>query len=321
MTDTIAVAQTELPFPLVARGKVRDVYDVGDDRLLIVATDRISAFDVVMNEPIPHKGAVLTQVTAWWLARLGDITPNHLISADPDTIEAALPTLADTREIWARRAMLVHRARVVPIECVVRGYISGSAWKEYRTSGTLAGEKLPAGLTESARLEPPIFSPATKAEVGEHDENITFADMCTRVGDELAAELRDRSLAVYARGRDVAERAGIIVADTKFEFGKLPDGRLVIIDEVLTPDSSRFWPRESYAAGGGQPSLDKQPVRDFLDDLVEAGEWNKSVPPPALPPHVVDATSERYRALFRRLTGYTLDEFPTAAPGTEPKAR
>jgi phosphoribosylaminoimidazole-succinocarboxamide synthase len=157
--------------------------------------------------------------------------------------------------------------------------------------------------------------------VGEHDENITFTDMCARVGDELAAQLRDRSLAVYARGRDVAERAGIIVADTKFEFGTLSDGRLVIIDEVLTPDSSRFWPRESYAAGGGQPSLDKQPVRDFLDDLVAAGEWNKSAPPPALPPHVVDATSERYRALFRRLTGYTLDEFPTAAPGTEPKAR
>ena len=318
MSNGTAVDRTELPFPLAARGKVRDVYDVGDDRLLLVATDRISAFDVVMEEPIPYKGAVLTQITAWWLARLGDLTPNHLITADPDAIQKALPKLKATRRIWERRSMLVHKAKVVPIECVVRGYISGSAWKEYRTQGTLAGEPLPAGLTESARLDPPIFSPATKAEVGEHDENITFADMCARIGDELAHELRDRSLAIYERGREVAERAGIIVADTKFEFGTLADGTLVIIDEVLTPDSSRFWPRESYQPGRGQPSLDKQPVRDYLDELVEEGGWDKKAPPPALPGHVIDATSERYRALFRRLTGFTLDEFPMHDPGAEP---
>lgn len=317
MSNSIAVDRTELPFPLVARGKVRDVYDVGEDRLLIVATDRISAFDVVMNEPIPYKGAVLTQITAWWLARLGDLTPNHLITAEPDAIQAALPKLKATRSIWERRSMLVHRAQVVPIECVVRGYISGSAWKEYRTAGTLAGEPLPEGLTESARLDPPIFSPATKAEVGEHDENITFDGMVERVGEELATTLRERSIAIYERGREVAEPSGIILADTKFEFGTLADGTLVIIDEVLTPDSSRFWPRESYAPGRGQPSLDKQPVRDFLDELVEAGDWNKQAPPPALPDHVVDATSERYRALFRRLTGYTLDEFPMHDPGAQ----
>ena len=217
--------------------------------------------------------------------------------------------------------MLVKKATVVPIECVVRGYISGSAWKEYRTQGTLAGEKLPAGLTESARLDPPIFSPATKADVGEHDENITFADMCDRIGTELAADLRDRSLAIYERGREVAEREGIIVADTKFEFGTLSNGELIIIDEVLTPDSSRFWPRESYAPGRGQPSLDKQPVRDYLDELVENGDWDKKAPAPALPTHVVDATSERYRALFRRLTGFTLDEFPSNDPGAEPEER
>ncbi len=318
MSNGTAVDRTELPFPLVARGKVRDVYDVGEDRLLLVATDRISAFDVVMNEPIPYKGAVLTQITAWWLARLADLTPNHLISADPNAIQKALPVLKATRPVWERRSMLVHRAQVVPIECVVRGYISGSAWKEYRTQGTLAGEALPRGLTESARLDPPIFSPATKAEVGEHDENITFANMRERVGSQLADELRERSLAIYERGREVAEPAGIIVADTKFEFGTLADGTLVIIDEVLTPDSSRFWPRESYAHGRGQPSLDKQPVRDFLDELVEEGEWDKKAPPPTLPDHVIDATSERYRALFRRLTGFTLDEFPMHDPGAEP---
>jgi phosphoribosylaminoimidazole-succinocarboxamide synthase len=303
-----AVGRTELPLPLVARGKVRDVYAVGDDRLLIVATDRISAFDVVLPQPIPHKGAVLTQLTAWWLARIGDITPNHLISADADEIERAVPELAGTREIWERRAMLVHRAKVVPIECVVRGFISGSAWSEYRKRGTLAGETLPEGLRESQRLDPPIFSPATKAETG-HDENITFAQMREVVGGQLADELRRRSLAIYERGRDIAADADIILADTKFEFGTLPDGTLVLIDEVLTPDSSRFWPKESYEAGRGQPSLDKQPVRDFLETLVSAGKWNKEPPPPDLPDDVVTTTSERYRDVFRRLTGVTLDRF------------
>ena len=314
---TTAIRQTDLPFPLVARGKVRDVYDVGGDRLLMVATDRISAFDVVLPQPIPHKGEVLTQLTAWWLARLSDITPNHLISADPDAIVRDVPALDASREAWARRAMLVKRTKPVMIECVVRGYLSGSAWSEYRKRGTLAGEPLPEGLLESQRLDPPIFSPATKAEHG-HDENITFTQMAERVGEELAATLRDRSLAIYERGRALAAEKGIIIADTKFEFGQAADGTLLLIDEVLTPDSSRFWPQEQYAVGRGQPSLDKQPVRDFLDALVAAGEWNKEPPPPDLPPDVVEATSARYREVFRRLTGFTLDEFPTHDPGATP---
>ena len=310
---SMAIDRTQLPLPLVARGKVRDVYAVGADRLLIVATDRISAFDVVLPQPIPFKGAVLTQLTAWWLAQLGDITPNHLISSDPATIAREVPELAGTQNIWGQRSMLVQRARVVPIECVVRGFISGSAWSEYRKKGTLAGEPLQQGLSESQRLDPPIFSPATKAETG-HDENITFTQMREHVGEELADELKRRSLAIYQRGRDIAERAGIILADTKFEFGTLPDGTLVLIDEVLTPDSSRFWPKESYEVGRGQPSLDKQPVRDFLETLVTTGKWNKEPPPPDLPEDVVRTTSERYQAVFKRLTGYTLEDFPTADP-------
>jgi phosphoribosylaminoimidazole-succinocarboxamide synthase len=315
-----AIGQTELRLPLVARGKVRDVYAVGDDRLLIVATDRISAFDVVLPQPIPHKGAVLTQLTSWWLTRIADITPNHLISADPDVIGEEVPALADSRDVWGRRAMLVQRARVVPIECVVRGFISGSAWLEYRRSGTLAGERLPAGLRESQRLDPPIFSPATKAETG-HDENITFERMREVVGADRAEELRRRSLAIYERGRDIAAEAGIILADTKFEFGTLPDGTLVLIDEVLTPDSSRFWPKESFEVGRGQPSLDKQPVRDYLEGLVNNGTWHKEPPAPDLPADVVTTTSERYLDVFRRLTGVALDDFPVdeaaaAAGGT-----
>ncbi|MEX0907507.1 MAG: phosphoribosylaminoimidazolesuccinocarboxamide synthase [Gemmatimonadota bacterium] len=309
----IAVDRTNLPLRLVARGKVRDVYAVGDDRLLIVATDRISAFDVVLPQPIPHKGAVLTQLTAWWLTQLDDITPNHLITAHPDAIADAVPELRETRGVWERRSMLVHRAKVVPIECVVRGYISGSAWSEYRRSGTLAGERLREGLRESERLDPPIFSPATKAETG-HDENITFARMRDEVGAELADELKRRSLAIYQRGRDVAEGAGIILADTKFEFGALPDGTLVLIDEVLTPDSSRFWPNGSYEVGRGQPSLDKQPVRDHLEGLVTAGAWDKTPPAPDLTPAIVEETSQRYRDVFERLTGFKLDAFPTDNP-------
>jgi phosphoribosylaminoimidazole-succinocarboxamide synthase len=299
---TQAIANTTLPLPLIAQGKVRDVYAVGDDRLLLVATDRISAFDVVLPQPIPFKGEVLTQLTAWWLGQLEDITPNHLISADADVIAREVPALADSRDVWAGRSMLVKRTKVVMIECVVRGYISGSAWSEYRKRGTLAGEKLPEGLQESQRLDPPIFSPATKAETG-HDENITFDQMKQIVGEDLANELKNRSLAIYQRGRDVAEKAGIILADTKFEFGHLPDGTLILIDEVLTPDSSRFWPKESYAAGRGQPSLDKQPVRDYLEGLVSRGEWDKEPPPPDLPDEVVQTTSERYRGVFERISG------------------
>jgi phosphoribosylaminoimidazole-succinocarboxamide synthase len=308
-----AVERTALPLPLVRRGKVRDVYDVGDDRLLIVATDRISAFDVVLRQPIPHKGAVLTQLTAWWLAQMTDLVPNHLISANADRIVKDVPALETTRAVWARRSMLVHRTQVVPIEFVVRGYISGSAWKEYRNAGTLAGEALPEGLTESARLDPPIFSPATKAEEG-HDENITFVRMREEIGDELATKLRDTSLAIYKRGREIAEKVGIILADTKFEFGRLPDGTILLIDEVLTPDSSRFWPGDSYAPGRGQPSLDKQPVRDHLEQLVQNGEWNREPPAPDLPSDVVRTTSERYLDAFQRLTGMPLDQFRATDP-------
>lgn len=316
MTAASAIARTELPFRLAARGKVRDVYDVGADRLLVVATDRISAFDVVMAEPIPYKGEVLTQATAWWLERLRDLGPDHLISVNPDRIVAEVPELAATRAVWARRAMLVRRTVPFPVECVVRGYLAGSAWKEYRQTGTLAGEPLPPGLVESARLEAPIFSPATKAETG-HDENITFEQMARIVGADVAGELRRRSLALYERARELAERAGIIIADTKFEFGRLPDGRILLIDEVLTPDSSRFWPRETYAPGGPQPSLDKQPVRDYLEALSARGEWNKEPPPPPLSAEVVAATSARYRDLFRRLTGVELEAYGSPDGATE----
>lgn len=312
-----ALERTELPLPLVRRGKVRDVYRVDDERLLLVASDRISAFDVVLAPAIPDKGEVLTQLTAWWLARLDAAAPHHLLTADPAAIATDVPALRDAWDGWAGRAMLVRRTEPVPIECVVRGHLAGSAWREYARSGTLAGEPLPAGLRQSQRLERPLFSPATKAHEG-HDENITFVEVERRVGETTAAELRDRSLALYAEGRATAEAAGIVVADTKFEFGHGPDGELVLIDEVLTPDSSRFWPRETYAPGRAQPSLDKQPVRDYLDERARAGEWDRRPPAPALPADVVDATTARYRELFRRLTGYTLDAFPLDDPGAPP---
>ncbi len=273
--------------------------------LLLVATDRVSAFDVVMREPVPDKGRVLTRITAWWLAtHLADI-PNHLVSVRPDEIRRAVPALGACPEAWEGRATLVRRTRPIPVECVVRGHLSGSAWKEYRESGTLAGEPLPPGLVESDPLVPAIFSPATKAREG-HDENITFEQASDLLGGDLAARLRARSLDIYERGRAAAAEAGIILADTKFEFGTTPDGDLLLIDEVLTPDSSRFWPRERYAPGRGQPSLDKQPVRDYLESLPD---WNKRHPPPPLPPEVVAATTERYRNLFRRLTGADLDAY------------
>lgn len=284
------------------------MYDLGD-ALLMVATDRVSAFDVVMPEPVPRKGEVLTLISAWWFGRTADLVPNHLLSVDPGEIAARYPALAPHREAWARRSMLVRKLEPFPVECVVRGYLSGSAWKEYRETGTLAGEPLPGGLVESARLDPPVFSPATKAETG-HDENIPFGRMREIVGAEVAEALRGHSLALYERGRDVAAHAEIIIADTKFEFGRDGDGTIRVMDEVLTPDSSRFWPAESYAAGRGQPSLDKQPLRDWLETLVGRGEWNKAYPAPHLPEEVVEATSRRYQDAFRRLTGMTLDEFP-----------
>jgi len=309
---------TTLPLPLLFRGKVRDVYAVPEagDFLLLVASDRVSAFDVVMNEAVPDKGCVLTQITAWWLhTHLADIR-NHLVSVRPSEIRRLVPRLADSPGAWEGRATLVRRTRPIPVECVVRGYLSGSAWKEYRETGTLAGEALAPGLVESDALVPAIFSPATKAQEG-HDENITFRHVTDLLGAELAGRLRERSLDIYERGRATAAKAGIILADTKFEFGISPEGELLLIDEVLTPDSSRFWPREHYATGRGQPSLDKQPVRDYLETLED---WNKQYPPPPLPPEVVAATSERYRDVFRRLTGTELDRYepPRFGSGTPP---
>ena len=299
------MAVSTLPLDRVRQGKVRDVYAVDDDRLLLVATDRVSAFDVVMAETIPHKGAVLTQLTAWWLRQIATDIPNHLITADADEIVAALPALADHRADLVGRAMLCRRATVFPVECVLRGYLAGSAWKEYRTHGTLAGEPLPAGLRESVPLDPPLFSPATKAESG-HDENITVAQVRARLGDADAADLERLTRLVYTRGRDLAAKRGILIADTKFEFGRA--GReIMLIDEVLTPDSSRFWPADGYVPGRPQPSFDKQPLRDWLDAERRAGRWNGDAPPPTLPPAVVEATSARYLEAYQRLTGAPLD--------------
>ena len=294
-----------LPLPLVRRGKVREVYAVDGDRVLLVASDRVSAFDVVMAERVPHKGAVLTQLTAWWLGQLGDLIPHHLITADAASIVAAVPALAPHRAALDGRAMLCVRTTVFPIECVVRGYLSGSAWKEYRASGTLAGEELPAGLRESDALEPVRFSPATKAETG-HDENIPVHEVARRLGAADADALEAMSRLLYAGGRDLAAARGIIIADTKFEFGRDRHGTIRLIDEVLTPDSSRFWAADGYRPGGPQPSFDKQPLRDHLDAERRAGRWNGEAPPPALPADVLAATSARYLDAFHRLTGAPL---------------
>ena len=299
------VATTALPLSVLRRGKVRDVYEVDADRLLLVATDRVSAFDVVMRETVPYKGAVLTQLTAWWLDQLQGEVPHHMISANADEIVREVPALEPHRDLLRGRAMLTWRAEVFPVECVLRGYIAGSAWKEYRTHGTLAGEALRAGLRESDRLEPPIFSPATKAETG-HDENITIARMAGIVGEAATRELERLTRTVYARGLTIAEPRGIIIADTKFEFG-VRQGRIIIVDEVLTPDSSRFWPASEYAPGRSQPSFDKQPLRDYLDTERVAGRWSGNYPPPPLPDGVVNATSARYLDAFRRITGTDLN--------------
>jgi phosphoribosylaminoimidazole-succinocarboxamide synthase len=291
---------------------VRDVYSVDDNRLLLVATDRISAFDVVMNETIPHKGAVLTQLTAWWLRQLEGTVRHHMISADIGEIVDALPDLAPHASELNRRTMLCERARVFPIECVIRGYLSGSAWKEYSARGTLAGEKLPSNLRESDKLPEALFSPATKAETG-HDENITLARMREIVGLDQTSELERLTRVIYEFGSSIAAERGIIIADTKLEFGYTardaaefdPSG-VILIDEVLTPDSSRFWPADRYEPGRPQPSFDKQPLRDYLDAERRAGGWNGDYPPPPLPAEVVQATSERYLEIFRLLTGRPL---------------
>jgi len=303
------VTESRLPLPLLRRGKVREVYEVDADHLLLVASDRVSAFDVVMREPIPRKGAVLTQISAFWFELLADVFPSHYVTARTGEILDRVPALAGHGDEIAGRAMLVRRTAPVPFECVVRGYLSGSAWAEYARRGTLAGERLPGGLLESSRLEPPLFSPATKAESG-HDENVTVARMAQVLGRELTGRLRDASFAVYRAGRDRAAAVGIIIADTKFEFGTAPDGALLLIDEVMTPDSSRFWPADRYAPGRSQPSFDKQPLRDYLAGVKAAGRWNGEAPPPPLPVEVVEATSRRYLDAFRLLTG---GELGTAA--------
>jgi len=304
MTRTLE--QSSLPLALLRKGKVREVYEVDAEHLLLVASDRVSAFDVVMRETIPHKGAVLTQLSVFWFERLARVIPSHYVTGDADAIVARLPQLAAHGDVLRGRAMLVRRTEPVAFECVVRGYISGSAWAEYKKSGTLAGESLPKGLVESERLPQPIFSPATKAEVG-HDENVTFSTVVAKLGFDVAARLRDASFAIYEAGRDHAAKQEIIIADTKFEFGFDGGGTLRLIDEVLTPDSSRFWPADRYRAGGPQPSFDKQPLRDYLASVKASGGWNGEAPPPPLPDEVVETTSQRYLEAYRRITGRDLE--------------
>lgn len=289
------ILNTDLPnLKLVARGKVRDIYDLGET-LLIVTTDRISAFDVIMNEGIPDKGYVLTQISAFWFRQMADIIPNHIISTDVQDFPAECQPYAD---ILKGRSMLVKKAKPLPVECIVRGYISGSGWKDYKATGAICGIRLPAGLVESDKLEEPIFTPSTKAELGEHDENISFERCVELVGSETAEKIRDVTIAIYTRARDIAATKGIIIADTKFEYG-IHNGELIIIDECMTPDSSRFWPMDRYQAGGPQPSFDKQFLRDYLETL----DWGKTAPAPPLPDEIVCKTGEKYREALVRLTG------------------
>jgi phosphoribosylaminoimidazole-succinocarboxamide synthase len=291
------LSEIQLPgLALWRKGKVRELYDL-EDRLLIVASDRISAFDVILPTAIPGKGAVLTQLSLFWFGLLEDVVPNHVLTSDAAEYPAAL---APHRGVLAGRSMIVRKTEPLPVECVVRGYLAGSGWKDYTQTGSVCGISLPPGLRQSDRLDTPLFTPATKAEEG-HDENISFPAMASLVGEELAARLRDVSLTIYSRARQHAERQGLILADTKFEFGLL-DGRLIWIDEALTPDSSRFWPQDGYQPGRAQPSFDKQYVRDYLETL----DWDKQVPAPPLPQDVADRTAEKYREAYRRLTGREL---------------
>jgi phosphoribosylaminoimidazole-succinocarboxamide synthase len=291
------ILQIDLPgFRKIKSGKVREMFDLGD-RLLLVATDRISAFDCIMPNGIPRKGEVLTQISHFWFEKFAGFQPNHLLAKARDPLPANLQPFAAQ---LARRSMIVKKAQPLAIECVVRGYLAGSGWKEYQKSQTVCGTKLPPGLTESAELPEPIFTPATKAESG-HDENISFAEAERIVGPDLARQARNSSLKLYSTARDYARQRGIIIADTKFEFG-LCDGKLILIDEVLTPDSSRFWPASQYQPGRGQPSFDKQFVRDYLETLA----WNKTPPAPALPVDVVAKTKEKYLDAYQRLTGKAL---------------
>ena len=289
------VVETDFPnLQLKNRGKVRDIYDLGD-HLLMVASDRLSAFDVVLPDPIPDKGKILTRMSLFWFDVMNSLVPNHVVSGDTETYPDSCKPYA---EVLKDRSMLVKKTEPLPIECVVRGYISGSGWKSYRESSTVCGIPLPEGLQESDKLPEPVFTPSTKAEMGLHDENIDFNEAVRLVGKEIAEKARDLSLAIYKKGIDIAEKKGIIIADTKFEFGLL-DGEMILIDEVLTPDSSRFWPKEPYRSGGPQQSYDKQYVRDYLQSL----DWDKKPPAPNLPSEVIRNTRRKYLEALEQLTG------------------
>ncbi|MEY4675620.1 MAG: hypothetical protein RLZZ470_127 [Pseudomonadota bacterium] len=285
--------------PLLARGKVRDNYAVGEDRILMVASDRISAFDVVMGEPIPGKGALLTQMALFWFDKLGHICPNHLTGDAPESV------VSDAEKPFVtQRSMLVRRLKPIPVEAVVRGYLAGSGWKEYQESQSVCGVPLPAGLKNASRLPEPIFTPAAKAEMGEHDENISFEQTVAMIGQDLAERIRSISIALYEAAYDIAAAKGILIADTKFEFGLSPEGTLVLMDEVLTPDSSRYWPADAYREGVNPPSFDKQYLRDWLDTAQVGGEpWNKTAPAPVLPQEVISLTADKYQEAWARLQG------------------
>ena len=292
------VKQTEFPgLKLITRGKVRDIYDLGDT-LLLVTSDRISAFDVIMNEPIPDKGFVLTQISTFWFRQMEDIVPNHIISTDVNDFPAECQPYA---EVLKGRSMWVKEAKPLAAVCIVRGYVSGSGWKDYKATGSICGIKLPEGLKESDRLEEPIFTPSTKAELGTHDENISFEQMVKECGRDLAEQARDYTLRIYSRARDIAAAKGIIIADTKFEFGVF-EGKLIIIDECMTPDSSRFWPQDQYQPGGPQPSFDKQFLRDYLETL----DWGKTAPAPPVPAEIVEKTADKYREALQRIAGISV---------------
>jgi phosphoribosylaminoimidazole-succinocarboxamide synthase len=293
------VLKTNLPgLKLVNRGKVRDIYDLGE-HLLIVTSDRLSAFDVIMNEGIPKKGQVLNQISIFWFNRMADIIPNHIVATEVSDFPSATHAYRDQLQ---GRSMLVKKARPLPVECIVRGYVSGSGWKEYQNLGSICGIHLPKNLLESDKLPEPIFTPSTKAELGAHDENISFAETVKLCGQEIAEQIRDKTLEIYCRARDYAWEKDIIIADTKFEYGLMDDGSLLWIDEALSPDSSRFWPKNQYQPGGPQPSFDKQFVRNYLETL----DWNKQAPPPPLPAEIVAKTSEKYQEALFLLTGITL---------------
>jgi len=292
------IMQTDLPgLKLVNRGKVRDIYDLGE-HLLIVTSDRISAFDVIMDQGVPYKGEVLNRISTFWFEQMSDIIPNHIVATEVNDFPAVTHPFRAQLE---GRSMLVKKASPLPVECIVRGYISGSGWKEYQQCGSICGIELPKGLKESDKLPEPIFTPSTKAELGEHDENISFEKTVALIGREMAQKVSDTTLNIYQRARDIADAKGIIIADTKFEYG-IFNGELLWIDEALSPDSSRFWPKDQYQPGGPQPSFDKQFLRDYLETL----DWGKKAPPPPLPEQIVNQTSEKYREALYRLTGIQL---------------